>query len=92
MNCNPNQESGVPLNALPPVSLDKFLEQSGLSPTTVRRYRRRQWLRTIVIAGRHYVTREAIAEFNARAARGEFAGTISSPSGARTRDSLGKLN
>ena len=31
--------------------------------------------------------REAIAEFNVRAARGEFAGTISNPSRARARQS-----
>ena len=82
MNTNSNQNEGVPLNAFPPISLDKFLELSGLSPTTAWRYRRRGWLKTVVIAGRHYVTREAIADFNDRAKRGEFAGTITNPSAA----------
>jgi hypothetical protein len=80
-----NSEPHVPLNALPPISLGKFLQLSGLSTVTAWRYRQRGWLRTIVIAGRHYVTREAIAEFNARATRGEFAGTISNPSTTRSR-------
>lgn len=36
-----------------------------------------------MIANRHYITREAIAAFNKRAAAGEFAGTVSNPSTAR---------
>jgi hypothetical protein len=70
---------GVPLAAHPPISLDSFGSQSGLSPSTLWRYRRAGWLKTITIAGRHYITREAIAEFNTRAAAGEFAGSVSNP-------------
>jgi hypothetical protein len=84
MNTNSNQNEGVPLNAFPPISLDKFLELSGLSPTTAWRYRRRGWLKTVVIAGRHYISRESIAQFNERAARGEFAGAIQNPSISRS--------
>jgi hypothetical protein len=73
------REGEVPLCAHPPLSLDKFIEQSGLSPATCWRYRKRGWLKTIVISGRHYVTREAIADFNGRAANGEFAGRIANP-------------
>jgi hypothetical protein len=80
MSTESYQKNGVPLEALPPISLDLFLQQSGFSPTTAWRYRKKGWLRTIVIAGRHYVTREAIAEFNGRAGRGEFTGTIQNPS------------
>jgi len=69
----------IPLNALPPISLEFFMEQSGWSATTCWRVRKKGWLKTIVIAGRHYVTREAIAEFNERASRGEFAGTVRDP-------------
>ena|SRR5438094_7583479 len=72
----------LPLNAHPPLSLDLFMRQTGLSPASCWRYRKRGWLKTIVIANRHYVTREAIAEFNERAARGEFAGIIPNPSAA----------
>lgn len=56
------------------------MEQSGLSPATCWRYRKRGWLKTITIAGRHYITRAAIADFNRRATAGEFAGKISNPS------------
>ena len=70
---------GLPLSAHPPISLDSFGSQSGLSPSTCWRYRRKGWLKTITIAGRHYITREAIAEFNCRAAAGEFAGSVSNP-------------
>ena len=73
----------LPLAAHPPLSLDLFIRQSGLSPTTCWRYRKKGWLETIVIANRHYITREAIAAFNKRAAAGEFAGTLSNPSTAR---------
>lgn len=79
MNSEIHSNAAVPLNAFPPISLDLFLQQSGLSPATAWRYRKRGWLATVVIAGRHYVTREAIALFNDRAGRGEFAGTIRNP-------------
>jgi len=77
------ENDALPANMYPPLSLDRFIEQSGLSPATCWRYRKRGWLRTLVIAGRHYVTREEIANFNARAARGEFAGKVMNPFAAR---------
>jgi hypothetical protein len=86
MSDNLNSDTGVPLQAMPPLSLDKFMEQSGLSPATCWRYRKRGWLRTLVIAGRHYVSREAISEFNQRAARGEFAGVTAQPRRAPGKD------
>ena len=73
------EDSEIPLKAQPPIALDLFMRQSGLSPATCWRYRKRRWLKTIVIAGRHYVTREAIANFNERAERGEFSSTIQNP-------------
>jgi hypothetical protein len=79
----PSDTTTVPLYAHPPLSLDKFMEQSGISPTTCWRHRKKGWLQTIVIANRHYVTRDAIAEFNKRAAAGEFAGNLSNPSASR---------
>jgi hypothetical protein len=83
MNPIPNTPTpgteGLPLAAHPPMSLDQFLRESGLSPATGWRYRRKGWLKTITIAGRHYITREAVVEFNARAAAGEFAGSVSNP-------------
>ena len=64
---------------MPPLALDRFLCESGLSPVTAWRYRRKGWLETINIAGRHYVTRSAIAKFNCRAQAGEFAKTPRKP-------------
>jgi hypothetical protein len=77
------ENTEIPLAAHPPLALDLYIRQSGLSPATCWRYRKKGWLQTVVIAGRHYVTREAIAEFNRRAGRGEFAGAIPNPSAAR---------
>ena len=68
-----NLESNPVLDSEPPISLDKFIEQSGLSAVTVWRYRRAGWLNTLNICGRHYLTRAEIARFNVRAASGEFA-------------------
>lgn len=76
-------EEALPLNVLPPLALDLFMIQTGLSQATCWRYRKKGWLKTVVIANRHYISREAIAEFNGRAASGEFAGTLQSPSTRR---------
>lgn len=58
--------------SLPMLALDKFIEETGLSPVTVWRYRKKGWLACVNIAGRLYITREEIAKFNARAVAGEF--------------------
>jgi len=70
MNHNANTPS---IDSEPPIALDKFIEQSGLSAVTLWRYRRVGWLNTLNIRGRHYLTRAKIARFNLRAAAGEFA-------------------
>lgn len=67
-----SERTAVELQSLPPMSLDKFMELSGFSAVTIWRYRKKGWLKTINIAGRQYITRSAIAEFNKRAERGEF--------------------
>jgi hypothetical protein len=72
MNNNANGERAA-IDSDPPIALDKFIEQSGLSVVTIWRYRRAGWLNTLNICGRHYLTRSEIARFNARAAAGEFA-------------------
>jgi predicted site-specific integrase-resolvase len=55
------------------ISLSKWLEQVGVTPVTAWRWRRKGWLKTINIAGRQYLTQEAIDEFHRRAVAGEFA-------------------
>lgn len=67
------EKAAIELMSMPPMSLDKFMEDSGLSAVTLWRYRKKGWLKTINICGRQYVSRIAIAKFNARAEQGEFA-------------------
>ncbi len=73
--------------AHPPVSLDKFLAEMGLSPVSGWRFRKRGWIKTVNIAGRHYVPHESILEFNYRAARGEFSRQFTNPK-ANTKPAL----
>lgn len=56
-----------------PVSLQKFAEMLGRSAPTLWRYRKKGWLQTVNIAGRPYVLPAHAAEFERRAAAGEFA-------------------
>ncbi len=49
------------------MSLDKFIEQTGLSAVTLWRYRKNGFLKTVNICGRHYILRAEIARFNERA-------------------------
>src|SRR5271157_1624689 len=55
------------------VSLSRWLEQVGVTPCTAWRWRKKGWLTTINIAGRQYLTQEAIDEFHRRVIAGEFA-------------------
>ena len=83
---NGSNEPSVAIDSDPPIALDKFIEQSGLSVVTVWRYPRAGWLNTLNICGRHYVTRSEIARFNARAAAGEFAKPPTKPKRRRRRE------
>jgi hypothetical protein len=55
------------------VAYDRWLAELPISPATGWRWRKRGWIPTINIAGRVYVSRSAIAQFERRAAAGEFA-------------------
>ena len=48
------------------------MESSGLSATTIWRFRQRGWLKTTNMAGRQYIARRDLVEFNRRMAAGEF--------------------
>ena len=61
------------------IALDDCLASVGRTHTTGWRWRKAGWLRTTNIAGRLYLTREAIAEFIRRAESGEFARTHKTP-------------
>jgi predicted site-specific integrase-resolvase len=62
-----------PPDTEPMMSLDKFIEQTGLSAVTLWRYRKKGMLTTVNICGRQYILRSEIGRFNKRAAAGEFA-------------------
>ena len=55
------------------VSLNKWLEQMGVTPTTGWRWRKKGVLRTTNIYGRLYISEDAVADFHRRAMSGEFA-------------------
>lgn len=60
-------------NALPALmTYDSWLKSIPASSTTGWRWRREKMVETINIAGRVYISREAIARFLSRAAAGEF--------------------
>jgi hypothetical protein len=55
------------------VALTAYRRQLGLSKTTLWRYRRNNWLETVNVLGKLYVTRKSIAEFEAMMLSGQFA-------------------
>ena len=77
--CSSERPAAPATDSEPPIALDKFIEQSGISAVTVWRYRRAGMLNTLNICGRLYLTRAEIKRFNERAASGEFAKTVSRP-------------
>jgi hypothetical protein len=62
------------------ISLSKWLEQVGVTQITAWRWRKKGWLKTVNIAGRQYLTQEALDEFHRRAVAGEFAQEHKTPS------------
>ena len=61
------------------ISFAKWLRSIGRSDTTGWRWCQAGWLHPVNIAGRPYLTRHGIRQFQARAAAGEFA---QAPTGA----------
>lgn len=59
------------------ISLNKFLENMGVTSTTGWRWRKKGMIPTVNIYGRLYVSEDTIAEFHRRATAGEFAKDIS---------------
>jgi len=55
------------------IALSLWCERVGVAPVTAWRFRKRGWLKTVNIAGRVYVTDEAVKEFTRRAEAGDFA-------------------
>jgi hypothetical protein len=67
------------------VAYDSWLASVPISSATGWRWRKRGWIPTVNICGRVYVSRAAIAEFERRAAAGEFAREHKTPKRSRTR-------
>ncbi len=62
------------------VSFETWLREIDKTPATGWRWRQRGWIETVNIAGRLFVSREAIAEFEKRAAAGELSKVHKTPS------------
>src|SRR5215813_13853787 len=76
-NSSANAQKTIPPEYVPPMSLHRFCEITGLSKASAWRYEKRGWLRTHLIANRRYVLAADVAEFNMRLASDEFAGSVS---------------
>ena len=83
MNTSPTKN--LPIEAIPPIALDTFIERVGISPTTAWRWRKSGMLKTINICGRQYVAADELIRFNQRAAAGEFAKAPGNPSQRRSK-------
>ena len=67
------------------LAYDTWLASIPISPATGWRWRRQGLIEVINIYGRCYVSRSAIAEFERRAAAGEFAQVHHTPKRSRSR-------
>jgi|GEM_PF-1263098 len=70
------------------VAINAWLASLGVQPVTAWRWRRKGWIATVNVAGRVYVSRDAIAEFERRAAAGEFAKAHPTPARVNKGDGL----
>jgi hypothetical protein len=61
------------------IALDLWREQLGKAAPTIWRWRRRGWIKVVNICGRNYIDRREIAEFERRAAAGEFSKVHKTP-------------
>jgi hypothetical protein len=75
----------IPITASDLIAYDQWLASLPISPATGWRWRKRGWVPTVNICGRVYVSRSAIAEFERRAAAGEFAKQHVTPKRSRTQ-------
>jgi hypothetical protein len=57
----------------------------GISDVTLWRWNRRKWIKTVNICGKNYVDLQSLADFDRRAAAGEFAKAPAGAAGASSR-------
>jgi hypothetical protein len=67
------------------VAYDRWLAEIGISACSGWRFRKRGAIQTVSLYGRLYVSRAAIAEFERRAAAGEFARAVKPPRTGKSR-------
>ena len=60
----------------PPVSVSKFRDICGISNVTFWRWEKSGLIQTVRLAGRKYITGDAMREFNRRLKAGELAGNF----------------
>ncbi len=65
----------------------RWLQEIGISPVSGWRWRRRGWIIPTNIAGRLYVSAQAIADFERRADAGDFAKPTAIPPRTQTNPS-----
>lgn len=63
-------------------SFSRWLAEIGVTETTGWRWRKRGWVETVNISGRHYLSEAEIRRFESRATTGEFA---QAPAGCAAR-------
>jgi hypothetical protein len=66
----------------------KWFREKQLAPVTGYRWRKKGWLRTVNIAGKIYISDDAIAEFETRAQNGEFSRLVNFPEKIKGLDSV----
>ena len=76
------------------IALNKWLDEIGTSSVTAWRWRSRGWLKVTNVGGRLFLRPEDLAEFDRRAASGEFAKCPAGAAGAssKVRANREKLN
>ena len=67
-----------------PISLDYFIQTSGVSDTTIWRWRKQGMLKTENIAGRLYILPKNLREFRRRVEAGEFSKKHQTPIRVKT--------
>lgn len=70
------------------VSYEQWRTELGISSCSAWRFRKRGAIKTVTLYGRLYVSRSAIAEFERRAAAGEFAGARKSPKSFKSQTEI----
>jgi hypothetical protein len=86
----PVEEQPVPNNDAQPIATGlraakAVARDRGISDVTLWRWHRRKWIKTVNICGKNYVDLQSLADFDRRAATGEFAKAPAGAAGASSK-------